>query len=165
LDYAVADVRVNGRSVGEGEFNAIVAGGLGVPVVLVTGDDVVVEQIRNLVGDVEGVVVKQALSRTSALAVSPDVSNARIKEAAERALRRAADFQPVRFTEPYRVEFIYKPPWDDRIERILQANPEISHPSPRVLTRTCQNVDELIDFYMKALDIGLESPPVLRPKN
>ena len=36
----VADVRVNGRSLGEGGLNTLVAGWYGVPVVLVTGDNV-----------------------------------------------------------------------------------------------------------------------------
>ncbi|RMG54853.1 MAG: aminopeptidase, partial [Acidobacteria bacterium] len=158
----VADFRINGRSIGEGEFNAIVAGALGVPVVLVSGDDVVVEQMRAFLGDVEGVVVKRALSRTAAVVIPPQVTTARLKAAAERALRRRDAFKPVRLETPYRVEFVFKPKADERIEQIVRKHPEISQPAPRTLARTCQNVDELIDFYMTALGIGLESPPVLK---
>ncbi len=158
----VADVRINGRSVGEGEFNAIVAGAWGVPVVLVSGDDVVVEQMRAFLGDVEGVVVKRALSRTAAVIIPPEVTIARLRAAAERALHRLRAFTPVRMKTPYRVEFAFKPKADERIAQIVRKHPEISQPAPRTLARTCQNVNELIDFYMTALGIGLESPPVLK---
>lgn len=162
LDFAVADFRINGRSIGEGEFNAIVAGALGVPVIMVAGDDGVVKQLRDFLGDVEGAVVKEAVSRTATVAVPPAVSAARVKEAAARALGRRSQFRPVRLEVPYRAEFTFKPPWDERIERIVKANPEISRPEPRKLARTCQNVDELLDFYVKALDVGMESPPQLK---
>lgn len=162
LSGEVADFRINGRSIGEGEFNAIVAGALGVPVVLVSGDDVVVEQMRSFLGDVEGVAVKQALSRTSALVTPPAISAALIKAGAERALRRLSQFRPVRIETPYRAEFTFKPKADERIERVVQTHPEVSQPTPHTLTRTCQNVNELIDFYITALGIGLESPPMLK---
>lgn len=164
LENAVADLEVSGRSIGEGEFNATVAGALGVPVVLVSGDDAVVKQMRDFLGDVEGVVVKHALSRTAAFVVSPQISTARIQAAAERALRRLSDFRPVTIEWPARVQFRFKASWDERIERIVMEHPEISRPENRVLGRTCHNVDELIDFYMVALDIGLESSPLLRPE-
>lgn len=155
---AVADFRINGRSVGEGEFNALVAGAMGVPVVLVAGDNVVVEQMRQFLGDVEGVTVKQALSKTAAIVVPPSVSAARIREAAERALRRLRDFKPVKMTLPYRAEFDYKPGWEERIGQVAERYPEIKRTAPRTLARTCQNVDELIDFYVKALGIEVEEP-------
>lgn len=153
---AVADFRINGRSVGEGEFNALVAGAMGVPVVLVAGDNVVVEQMRQFLGDVEGVAVKQALSKTAAIVVPPSVSAARIREAAERALRRLQDFTPVKMTLPYRAEFDYKPGWEERIGQVAERYPEIKRTAPRTLARACQNMDELIDFYVKALGIEVE---------
>lgn len=156
---AVADVRINGRSVGEGEFNAVVAGAMGVPVVLVAGDDVVVEQMREFLGTVEGVVVKEALSKTAAIVLPPSVSASRIREAAERALRRLDEFKPVKMALPYQVEFHYKPGWEDRLEQIVRRYPEITRPAPRTLAQRCQNVEELIDFYIKALGIGVEEEP------
>jgi D-amino peptidase len=54
----LADVRLNGTSVPEAGVNAAIAGHFGVPVIMVSGDDAVVEQVRSLIGDVEGAVVK-----------------------------------------------------------------------------------------------------------
>ena len=58
----VKDVRINGASVGEGGMNALLAAWYGVPVVLVTGDDVAVEQQKDTVPGVRGVAVKRAIN-------------------------------------------------------------------------------------------------------
>jgi D-amino peptidase len=82
----VFSVELNGHRVGETGLNAALAGSYGVPVVLVTGDQAVAAEARELLGDIETVVVKQAVSRTAAQCLHPDVAQSRIREAAERAL-------------------------------------------------------------------------------
>ena len=90
-------VRLNGRAVGELGLNAALAGTVGVPVVLVSGDQSLAAEARDLLGDaVEAVVVKQAVSRFAARSVSPEVARARIREAATRVLAR----RPAPFTIP-----------------------------------------------------------------
>jgi D-amino peptidase len=58
----VKDLQINGRSMGEGGMNASLAQWYGVPVVMVTGDDVAVEQQKESVPGVRGVVVKRAIN-------------------------------------------------------------------------------------------------------
>ena len=52
----VKDVQVNGRSAGEGGLNTLMAQWFGVPVVMITGDDVAVEQQKEWTPNVRGVV-------------------------------------------------------------------------------------------------------------
>ena len=52
-----------GRSLGEGGLNTLVAGWYGVPVVLVTGDDVAVKQVAAVAADARTVVVKRAINQ------------------------------------------------------------------------------------------------------
>jgi D-amino peptidase len=52
------DVRVNGQSLGEGGLNTMVAAWYGVPVVLVTGDDVAVKQVAEVATTARTVAVK-----------------------------------------------------------------------------------------------------------
>jgi D-amino peptidase len=66
----VKDLIVNGKSVGEGGMNAMLAAWYGVPVVMVTGDDVAVEQQKETVPGVRGVVVKRAIN-TRAVELRP----------------------------------------------------------------------------------------------
>ncbi len=58
----VRDLQVNGRSVGEGGLNAVLAAWFGVPVVAVSGDDVAVEEVKASVPAVRGAVVKRAIN-------------------------------------------------------------------------------------------------------
>lgn len=105
----VRDLRINGESVGEGGMNALLAAWYGVPVVLVTGDDTAVEEVRARVPGIRGVEVKRAIN-TRAVELKP-VERARreIGRAAQEAIaaipgggRRA----PARAAS-YRVELQY----------------------------------------------------------
>lgn len=58
----VKDVQVNGRSAGEGGLNTLMAQWYGVPVVMISGDDVAVEQQKEWTPTVRGVVVKRAIN-------------------------------------------------------------------------------------------------------
>ncbi|HEX6322901.1 MAG TPA: M55 family metallopeptidase [Vicinamibacterales bacterium] len=82
----VRDLRVNGVSVGEGGMNALLADWYGVPVVLVTGDDVAVQEVGERVAGIRGVAVKRAIN-VSAVELKP-LSEARraIEEAAREAV-------------------------------------------------------------------------------
>ena len=58
----VRDVRVNGQSLGEGGLNTTVAAWYGVPVALVTGDDVAVKQVAEVATTAKTVAVKRAIN-------------------------------------------------------------------------------------------------------
>jgi D-amino peptidase len=58
----VRDLQVNGRSVGEGGMNAVLAAWYGVPVVMVSGDDVTIDEVKASVPSIRGVVVKRAIN-------------------------------------------------------------------------------------------------------
>lgn len=83
----LTDVKLNGRSVPEGGVNAAIAGHFGVPVILVTGDDAAVEEVRALVGRIEGAVVKWNYGFHSARTLTPEAGRALIAERTTAALR------------------------------------------------------------------------------
>ncbi|HEY9521934.1 MAG TPA: M55 family metallopeptidase [Thermopolyspora sp.] len=97
----IQNVYLNGDICGETRLVAAFAGSLGVPVALVTGDEAVGEEARELLGDVETVAVKKGIDRFSAELLPPSVAQTRIREAAGRALSRVADFRPYEITSPY----------------------------------------------------------------
>ena len=104
----LADVRLNGQSVPEGGFNAAIAGHFGVPVILVTGDDAAVEEVRRVVGDIEGAVVKWAISFHSARTLMPEAAYRLIEERTRAALSRLRDFRPLRLTAPVTLDVRFK---------------------------------------------------------
>jgi len=83
-------VSLNQRPVGELGLNAALAGHFGVPVVLVTGDRALTEEARAILGDVEVVAVKEAYGMQAARCLPPSRAQALIREAAARAVRKAA---------------------------------------------------------------------------
>jgi D-amino peptidase len=103
-----ASVVLNGRAVPEGGVNAALAGHFGVPVALVTGDDATVAELRDLLGDVEGVVVKEALGFHSARTLTPAAAQDRIRAGARRAVARLSEFQPHRLDGPPVLELTFK---------------------------------------------------------
>jgi D-amino peptidase len=104
----LADVRLNGESVPEGALNAAVAGHFGVPVVMVSGDDVVVAELKRILGDVEGAVVKRAIGFHAAESVMPQRANDLIRESVRVALERLDHFRPHRVTTPVTLEVRFK---------------------------------------------------------
>jgi D-amino peptidase len=81
------EVRLNERVVGETGLNAALAGAYDTPVLLVSGDRAVTEEAHALLGDVETVPVKEAITRTAARCLHPETAREHIRLAAERALR------------------------------------------------------------------------------
>jgi D-amino peptidase len=83
------DLRLNGRSIGEAELGTYLLASYGVPVVLLSGDDTTVEQVRPVLGEqVEYVTVKQAHDRMRADHDPLSVTRPRLREAAARAVER-----------------------------------------------------------------------------
>lgn len=86
----ILDVRLNGRSVGELGINAALAGAHGVPVAVVSGDQALAAEVRDLLGPaVQAVIVKHAVSRNAARSVAPERARDMIREAMRAAVAAA----------------------------------------------------------------------------
>ncbi|MEA2536945.1 MAG: D-amino peptidase [Chloroflexota bacterium] len=101
---------LNGRPAGEAAINAIALGAWGVPVGLVTGDDVLAEEMAGWFPWAERVVVKEGAGWKGATSVHPTVARERVRAGAERAVRRAmaGEMQPLVLEPPYAIEVIYQ---------------------------------------------------------
>jgi D-amino peptidase len=96
----VLDFSINGVSLPEGGYNALVAGLYGVPVVFVAGDRAVVEQMRGLIGAVDAVAVKEEIAEAS-LGLSPRQAQERILAGVEQAIRGRAGRRAYTLPGPY----------------------------------------------------------------
>lgn len=84
----VTEIRRNGIPVGETGINAGIAGAMGVPVVLVTGDDKVAKEAQEIIPGVETAVVKTGLDRHTADCLPPRETSKLIRKAAAAALEK-----------------------------------------------------------------------------
>ena len=101
---------LNGWPAGEAAINAIALGAWGVPVGLVSGDDVLADEMADWFPWAERVIVKEGHGRHAAASVHPSVARERIRAGAERATRRAiaGEMQPLVLEPPYVVEVTYQ---------------------------------------------------------
>lgn len=132
----VRDVRVNGRSLGEGGLNTIVAAWYGVPVVLVTGDDVAVKQVAETASAAKTVAVKRAINPRAVELRPFEVVHREIEEAAQAGVRDARKFAPQR-EAAYRVEVQFQ---DLAIPEVAQNLPTLARPSPDTIAFTADSM-------------------------
>jgi D-amino peptidase len=89
------EVRLGGVAVSEAEVNALQAAAVGVPVGLLSGDDVICRVAREVLPGVNTVEVKQARGVHSAISLSPGEARELIHDAAARAVSEPRDLRPV----------------------------------------------------------------------
>ncbi len=100
----VADLLVNGRSVGEVGLNAYLAGEYGIPCALVTGDQFMAQETHAFMPWAEAAVVKYATAYNSAECLHPDVAVVTIRTATTKALSRLQDMKPLVCQTPVNIE-------------------------------------------------------------
>ncbi len=101
-------VAVNGTPFTEGAWNAAIAGHFGVPVMMISGDDAAVAEVRKVVGDIEGAEVKKPLGFHSASTLTPEAAYKLIAEKAKAALARRGDFKPFVVSQPVTLDIGFK---------------------------------------------------------
>ena len=128
----VRDVRVNGTSMGEGGLNTLVAAWYGVPVVLITGDDVAVKQVAEIATTARTVAVKRAINpRATELRPFKEVHE-EIERAAREGVSGAKKFEPRRAAS-YRVEVQFQ---DIAIPEVAESLPTMQRAAPDTIAFT-----------------------------
>lgn len=102
---SVANVWVNDILLGETGINAGIAGYYGVPVVLVSGDNVVAEEAKSLLPHVHTAVVKQAVGRYAAKCLPPAKVKQLLIESAKQALNNPGKPWLLESPVTFKIEF------------------------------------------------------------
>jgi D-amino peptidase len=101
-------VELNGTPQSEAGINAAIAAEYGVPVVMITGDDAIVSETKQRLGNLEGVVVKRAIGFHSAATLTPEAGQARIRQQAKTAVLRRGEMKPYAMTKPVTADVSFK---------------------------------------------------------
>jgi len=102
--FAIYDVKLNGKVVGESALNALVALHHAVPVALITGDDATIAEAEPFMPGIEGVVVKRSISRFAAQSLHPEEACRLIREGAARAVSRLSQLAAPAIELPARLD-------------------------------------------------------------
>lgn len=103
----VEEVRLNGVAVGETAINAALGGYFDVPLLLVSGDQMLAAEVAASLPGVRTVVVKQALSRFHAESPHPEIVHAAIETACAEVMAQRHQIAPYRPTEPITLELYF----------------------------------------------------------
>jgi D-amino peptidase len=103
LPNTITAVHVDGLLAGEGRLNALVAEEFGVPVILVTGDDLTCLDAGDYAPEARTAAVKDHVSRYAARCRPPEATGALIRQAAREAVALAGR-RPRPRPRPHRVE-------------------------------------------------------------
>jgi D-amino peptidase len=101
-------ISLNGTPQSEAGINAAIAAQFGVPVVMITGDDAIVEETKQRLGNLEGVIVKHAIGFHSVSTMVPEKAAALIHARAKIAVGRRAEMKPYTMSKPVTVEVSFK---------------------------------------------------------
>jgi D-amino peptidase len=104
----ITSLRLNGMTMTEGSMNAAIAGHFGVPVIMVSGDDIAVAENQVIIGDIEGAVVKWSSGFHSARTLTPEAAYEVIRTRTKSAIDRIGDFQPYVLETPIELDLSLK---------------------------------------------------------
>ena len=130
-NLTVQQVEISGRKVGELGLNAMWAGTFGVPIAMVSGDDVLEAEAKDIVPWARYAQVKEARGRYGSLSRSAEAARAAIRQAAEMAVREHAAMKPllapenpeikIRFTNPGQAQTAAICPGAERVDALTVA--------------------------------------------
>lgn len=142
-----SSVKINGIEMTEGGMNALIAGHFGVPVVMISGDDAAVREVSDMLGPIEGAVVKWHYSHTSGRTLMPEAAQALIKEKVTAGLRRRGELKPFRIEGPLALDLAYK---NDKAAELIAYLPNVELIDNHTV-RFVGNIIELSMFIEMAL--------------
>jgi D-amino peptidase len=142
LPNSITSVRVNGATASEGRMNALLAAEYGVPVALVTGDDLTCDDAARYAPTAVGVAVKTCIDRYSAICLPPAISAQRITEGARSAAGRS---HPRAGTDaPYTYEIAFDA---THLAALATYVPGVEHVDPRTVCFTLPTMYEAIRCF------------------
>jgi D-amino peptidase len=140
------NLRIDGEPAGEIALIARICRHHGVPIALVTGDDVACAEATALLGEVETVAVKRSIDRYAVETEHPSVTTARIEAAAKRAVEGAAELE----VEPEPGPFEMQVEWNSTSIAALCAlvpGVEVAD-DPRVVGWRAADAQEALDVFI-----------------
>ena len=100
----IQNIWVNGKPTGEIGGRVMLAGYFGIPVIMLSGDTAACEELHEYVPQAECAEVKSGVSRTAGFMCSHPAACTLIREKAQRAMERLADFKPYRLSGPVEIK-------------------------------------------------------------
>lgn len=152
----ITELRLNGIAMSEAGINAAIAGSFGVPVILVSGDDVAVAETQVIIGDVEGAVVKWARGFHSARTLTPEAAQEVIRTRVASAMGRIDEFSPYVLQPPIQVDLSLK---HYRPVELLGYLPNVERVSSHSIRFVAEDMEQVSRFLTFVLSYRVDLQP------
>ncbi|HJS59056.1 MAG TPA: M55 family metallopeptidase [Vicinamibacteria bacterium] len=139
-------VGLSGHAISEGWMNAALAGHFGVPVVMASGDDVAMAELRQQLGAIETAEVKRSLGFHSAETLTPAASVELIARKVKAALARRWEFKAVKVEGAPTLEIGFKHYLAAEVASYLPAAERTDAHSVRFRVRDIVEASNLLTF-------------------
>jgi len=152
----ITSLRLNGMEMTEGSMAAAAAGHFGVPVIMVSGDDVAVAENQVLIGDIEGAVVKWAKGFHSAETLTPEAAYEVIRTRTMSAINRIEEFQPYILSTPIELELTLK---NYTPVELLGYLPNVERINSHTIRFTGEDIIEISNFLTFVTSFRVDLQP------
>jgi D-amino peptidase len=139
-------IALNNSSQSEAGINAAIAAHFGVPVVMITGDDAIVNETKQRLGNLEGVIVKRAIGFHSTATMMPETAQAQIRAHAKIAVTRRAEMKPYTMTKPINVDVSFKNYRPAEILAYLNVMQRVDAHTIRLVARDMIEASKFLEF-------------------
>jgi D-amino peptidase len=151
-----AGIDLNGAPAAESRVNAAIAGYYGVPVVLISGDDIATAELKAVLGDVETATVKRAIGFHSTITSTPEAAQTLIRVRTKAALERRAAFKPYKLASPVRLDVTFK---SYRPAEILSYLPIVERTTSHAIRYNGRNIIDVMRFMVFVGNYSVELEP------
>lgn len=107
MSGVITDLKMNGISLPELGWNALIAGYHDVPIIFVCGDKAICNQAQSILKTIEVVAVKEGIGKAS-VNLHPSTAQELIKKGTRHALQTIDRFKPFKLDSPYQIEITFK---------------------------------------------------------
>ncbi len=146
MSLALYDVILNGVRMPEGAWNAAIAGHFDVPVVFLSGDRAICDQIREIVGPIETAAVKDGMGPAASM-VHPTRAQEMIRKGVAAALRNLKAYKPYKPSPPYKLEIVFT---DENQARRAAQVPGMARTGERSVAFTSSDLLEIVNYFSLA---------------
>lgn len=136
-------IRFNGVEIGESAFNAAIAGHFGVPVLMVSGDDKLEQEVKRFLPQTMFAKVKESRGYMAADCLSPQKARERIEETAYRAVSCKSPGKPFDVGRDIQLEFTLK---SVAIAEIAAAVPGMQRTSALTVSCIAKDILEVVRY-------------------
>jgi len=137
------DLKINGKSVDEAQLATALCGYFGIPVVLITGDDIICGKMKEWLKGIQVAVVKYYLNRYTARCLPLERSYEIIKSAAKKAVGQIKDISPFTYSSPITFEVVCT---NTFIAQLISKVPGSKYDGELTVSFTCSDFLKLHNF-------------------